>query len=176
MNTKIPRTLFPNAKIQPLSISNFLWILAGVLIIGQLQFGTTPASASAQLWTHRIASNTLLEPYPVCPPTISFGETIQCSISSAGEIDTYTFDAVAGDKVLVRMSKSSGNIWSEINVYSPGGTGLCEDYIPATAEIISCNLPSTGTYSILAFDHLGDYTGDYYLYLQRLNNPGSPVP
>jgi len=180
MNTKIPRTLFSNAKIQPLSISNFLWILAVVLLIGQLQFGILPASASAQLWTRGIDTNTLLASSTVCPPSIGFGETIQCSIVSAGEMDTYTFTASAGDKVLVRMSKSSGTLYPGIRVYSPDGTKLCEVDGLYTAEIASCTLTSTGTYSIVAYDGFGHVgggtsTGDYFLSLQRLNNPGSPV-
>ena len=69
------------------------------------------------------------------------------------EMDTYTFTASAGDKVLVRMSKSSGDLWPEIRVYSPDGTKLCEAYSSATAEIASCTLTSTGTYTILAYDY-----------------------
>ena len=110
MNTKIPRTLFSNAKIQILSISNFIWILAVVLLIGQLLLDIPPASASAQLWTHGIYTNTLLAPSVDCPPSISFGETTQCSINSVSETDTYTFTASAGDKVLVRMNKSTGDL------------------------------------------------------------------
>jgi hypothetical protein len=120
-------------------------------------------------------TDTLTSP-AVCPPSIGFGETIQCSIVSPSETDTYTFTASAGDKVLVRMSKSSGDLWAGIKVYSPDGTKLCEVFYPSTAEIASCNIPSTGTYSILAYDGFnGTFTGDYYLYLQRLNNPGSTV-
>src|SRR5512135_2052528 len=112
--------------------------------------------------------------YAVCPPSMIFGETIQCSIVSAGETNAYTFAASAGDKVLVRISKSTGDFWPGIRVYSPDGTKLCETNAPTTAEIASCPLPSTGTYSILAFDSFnGTLTGDYYLYLQRLNNLAS---
>ena len=114
-------------------------------------------------------------PSGVCPASISFGETVQCSIDTPGEIDTYTFSATAGDKVLVRMGRPSGNLWPEIIIKDTGGIILCDDYDTITAEIISCSLSATGTYSILADDYLEDYTGDYYLYLQRLNNPGSPT-
>ena len=94
------------------------------------------------------------------------------------EMDTYTFTASAGDKVLVRISESSGNLWPGIRVYSPDGTKLCEasGFGYGTAEIATCSLPSTGTYSILVDGYNGTNTGDYYLYLQRLNNPGSPTP
>jgi uncharacterized protein YdeI (BOF family) len=111
-----------------------------------------------------------------CPSGIGFGETIQCSILAAGEVDTYTFSASAGDKVLVRISKSAGDFWPGIQVYA-GGLKICENGSSTTAEIASCSLTSNGTYSIRVYDHwTGDYTGDYYLYLQRLNNPGTPTP
>lgn len=115
----------------------------------------------------------------VCPSSIGFGETIQCSIVSAGETDTYTFTASAGDKVLVRMKTSTGNLWAGIGIYGPGGTKLCETHssvIFVAAEIASCTLTSGGTYFILAYDgYHGLGTGNYFLYLQRLNNPGSPM-
>jgi uncharacterized repeat protein (TIGR01451 family) len=75
---------------------------------------------------------------------------------------TYTFAASADDKVLVRMSKSSGTLWPGITVYGPDGTKLCEAYSSSTAEIASCYLTSTGTYTILAYDGFnGTFTGDY---------------
>jgi hypothetical protein len=135
------------------------------------------ASLLALVGPAHAAPASLGEPVAVCPPSIGFGETIQCSIDSAGETDTYTFTASAGDKVLVMMSTSSGSLWEGIRVYSPEGTKLCQAPDSNPAEIASCTLPSAGTYSILAYDaSTSGFTGDYYLYLQRLNNPGSPVP
>ncbi|MBN1139141.1 MAG: PPC domain-containing protein, partial [Anaerolineae bacterium] len=80
------------------------------------------------------------------------------------------------DKVLVRMSKSSGTMWPEVRVYGPDGVKLCDFYSSTSAEIASCTLTGGGAYSILAHDYFGTNTGDYYLYLQRLNNPGSALP
>ncbi len=113
---------------------------------------------------------------PGSPVSIALGQTLSGSITTPAEMDTYTFTASAGDKMLVRMSISSGTLWPGITVYSPDGTRLCETYSSSTAVIASCTLTSTGTYSILAYDYFGTGTGDYSLYLQRLNNPGSPVP
>ncbi len=158
------------------SESNFPLILTLVFAIYQLQFGVSPVSASSRLWIRGVDANTTRLLAAVCPPSIGFGETIQCSILSTGEMDTYTFAASAGDKVLVRMSRSSGDIVPEIRVYSPDGTKLCEAYNSFPAEIASCTLPSPGTYSILADDLLGTHASDYFLYLQRLNNPGNAVP
>jgi hypothetical protein len=153
-----------------------LRILALVLAIFLLQFGASSASASSPWWTRGEHASAFLAPSAICPPSISFGETIQCSIVSVGETDTYTFTASAGDKVLVRASKSSGTIWPGIRVFL-GATELCQAGSSITAEIASCPLPSAGTYTILVLDsYSGTFTGDYYLYLQRLNNPGNAIP
>jgi uncharacterized protein (DUF2147 family) len=160
------------------SKSNLPRILTLVFAICLLQFGVSSVSASTRSWVRSVDTKPSLLLPAVCPASIGFGETIQCSIVSAGETDTYTFTASAGDKVLVRMSWAAGSLWPGVRVHGPDGTKLCEQNSTdsQTAEIASCPLPSTGTYTILAYDGLyGDLTGDYYLYLQRLNNPGSPV-
>jgi len=113
---------------------------------------------------------------PVCPPTIDFGQTIQCSIDASAGNGTYTFSASANDKVLVRVSTTSGGIWPEVRIYGPDETKLCEAYNSTSAEISSCTLPTTGTYTVLVHDHFGTNTGNYNLYLQRLNNPGNATP
>jgi len=102
-------------------------------------------------------------------PAITFGQTLAGSITTPAEMDTYTFAANAGDRVLVRMSFSSGDFWMGVRIYGPDGTELAEQYSPVTAEIADCQLPTTGTYSIVAYDGFeGTGTGEYYLYLQRL--------
>jgi hypothetical protein len=112
--------------------------------------------------------------------SISFGQTLPGSIGTPTKTDIYTFVASLGDTVLVRMGKSSGSLYPEIRVFGPDGTKLCEvnnSNLAFTVEIAGCSLPDTGTYTILAYDHYGysTYTGNYSLYLQRLNNPGLPV-
>ena len=107
-------------------------------------------------------------PADLCPGAITFGQTVQCSIVTPAEADTYTFAATAGDKVLVRMSRASGNVWPGVRVYAPDASKVCEQTSGGTAEIASCTLPATGTYSILAYDSFdGTLTGNYDLYLQR---------
>ncbi len=112
----------------------------------------------------------------VGPASLGFGETVEGAILTPGEIDAYSFSASAGDKVLVRMSRLSGNLVLQVRLYDPGGTKLCEAYNSLPAEIATCTLPSSGTYSILASDLIGSNTGNYSLYLQRLNNPGGAAP
>ena len=147
-----------------------------VLIMSLLFLGGSPAAASRPAQLLGTPTATTSAPAAVCPPGIGFGETIQCSISSPGEVDTYTFTASAGDKVLLRIADTSSDIWPEVRVRDSGGIEQCAAYGTASAEIATCTLPGGGTYSILATDRLSAETGDYYLYLQRLNNPGSALP
>ncbi len=112
----------------------------------------------------------------LCPPSIGFGETVQCSIDAGAETDTCTFSGDPGGKVLVRMSRASGNLWPGIGVYGPDGAKLCEKGDVPTSEIPSCDLPAARSYRILAYDSFnGTYTGTYNLYLQCLTASCGPA-
>ena len=156
-------------------------LVVAALGVGEIQLEAAqallapqPASADARvaesLVRTPIAATRDLVAIALCPPSMGFGETIQCSIDAAAEMDSYSFAANAGDKVLVRVSRTSGDLWPGIRVYSPGpdATKLCDASSPTTAEIASCTLPSTGTHTILVYDGFnGTHTGDYNLYLTR---------
>jgi uncharacterized repeat protein (TIGR01451 family) len=147
------------------------WAVA--LLFGLLMMGASAADAASQAQLMNAPGMGPSAQAAICPPSIGFGETIQCSIDASGEQDSYSFSGSAGDKVLVRMAKSSGNIWPGLTIYGPDATSLCSGSSTSTAEIASCSLPTSGTYSIQAYDSFnGTFTGDYSLYLQ-LNNPGS---
>src|SRR3974377_2278735 len=111
--------------IQRPPLHNFLRILALAFAVCLLQPEVSPASAATQRSTRSVEIRTFSVPADVCPSSISFGENIQCSIVSPREVDVYTFTASAGDKVLVRSSKSSGNLWPGIRVLL-GATELCQ--------------------------------------------------
>lgn len=106
--------------------------------------------------------------------SVKFGETISASIDPAGEVDTYVFSADAGDTILVRTSQTSGVLYPEVRLYAPNGTELSRHWKWSIAEI-NCALAENGNYTILAFDHFGDYTGNYSIFAQRLNKPGKAV-
>ncbi|MBI5932058.1 MAG: hypothetical protein HY867_00005 [Chloroflexi bacterium] len=112
----------------------------------------------------------------VCPSSaLVYGDLVQCSISTPAEGDAYGFLGNTGDKILVRMSKSSGTLYPEIRVYNPDGFQICQDWDYTASEIATCTLTATGMHSIQVGDYGGTKTGDYYLYLQRLNGPGYPT-
>jgi hypothetical protein len=113
---------------------------------------------------------------------INFGQEIEASIQKNYEVDSYNFDAIAGDKVLVRMAANGDALDPHIRLYGPNGVLLTEvssgyPYYPRAVELASGPLPSTGTYTVLVDDGtLDGETGDYLFYVQRLNNPAVVIP
>ncbi len=113
---------------------------------------------------------------PGLPTPITFGQTLSGSINTQPELKAFTFSAVAGDQVRMRMLDTSGSIFSPIFwLYRPDGTEVCYGYGDPVANA-NCTLNFTGTYTILAGDNSGQYTGSFSLFLERLNNPGLPTP
>jgi len=113
---------------------------------------------------------------PICPSSLTFGETALCSISASGEEDSYSFTGSAGDKVLLSMAVSAGfALDPQIRLLGPGGTEVCSSFNASGgfAEIKECTLPSAGAHTILANDYGETETGDYGLFLQQLNQPGN---
>ncbi len=57
---------------------------------------------------------------------IAFGQTLGGSVSIAGELDSYTFDASAGDKVFLAAGRSSGSVYPKIKLFGPDGSLVSE--------------------------------------------------
>jgi len=73
---------------------------------------------------------------------ISFGSTTTGSINQPGEVDTYTFSAQNGDRILIGMSRVSGDLWQRVRLYGPDGTLLQDESSPVHLEIsLSLELP-----------------------------------
>lgn len=110
---------------------------------------------------------------PKCPPVIPFGQVAICTITAASEIDDYTFEAKADDIFLVRIFRASETINPWVRIYAPDGAEICEAYAERFLEIYPCRIPRTGTYTIKVSDASRNRseTGDYFLFMQRINNP-----
>jgi hypothetical protein len=111
--------------------------------------------------------------------SVSYGETISASLDQVGDIDTYTFEALAGDIILMRMSTSTF-LGPTLFLYAPDGS-LMSSYVkdmgPGYVEFITTPLTLSGTYKVLAMDYNGAVDiGNYTICAQRLNNPGNTVP
>jgi hypothetical protein len=99
---------------------------------------------------------------------LAFGQTLPSALR-AGETKTFTFAGTAGDRVIIRVCKTSGRLNPAIHLQGPDGTKLKEAWSAGITELISDALPSTGTFLIIAKDHWGIYEGEFNLGLVRLN-------
>jgi SAM-dependent methyltransferase len=107
---------------------------------------------------------------------IAFGDTISNTITVPGEEHEYTFEGLAGDRVIVRMSGGAGNLLNAgIQIYRENGSLLCEAGSLGLVEA-ACTLDASGIHTIVARDRFGNQTGSYSLHLQRTNNPGDNSP
>ncbi len=103
---------------------------------------------------------------------ISYGQTINGTISLSSEIDSYTFTAQAGESILISLRDISGTSAFDPNIIlrDSGGSQIASqhatDFVNLTATI-----PSNGTYTIEISDNGSNSTGNYQFTLERLSNP-----
>ena len=100
---------------------------------------------------------------------INYGQTLAGSISAPGEIDSYTFSGSLNDRVTIRAWRTSGTFTRYLQLYGPSGNLITSGYQ------VDRTLTEEGTYRIDIKDQYNTNTGDYLLYLEKLNNPGNVV-
>lgn len=87
-----------------------------------------------------------------------------------GDLDAYTFNATAGDAIVLRMGESvtGSALTPELRLYSPAGALVDWGYGAAATEV-AANAPVTGEYLVVASDYTSGFagTGDYQLTLAR---------
>jgi hypothetical protein len=123
----------------------------------------------------------VLQAYPqATAATISCGQTVTGSITAAGQTDSYTFTASAGDTVVISTQAGSGSLAATADLYGPSGQSVASTARNSTTGVVS--LAASGTYTILVRDYYLSYTGNYGVSLQFANGcggppgPGNPMP
>lgn len=111
--------------------------------------------------------------YNLCSIT-EYGRIGKGSIEMILEVHGYSFSGEAGDIVLVRANRNSGNLDPRIRLFSPQGAVIAEAGIPETgrAEIIARRLPYEGGYTLVVSDLMGNGFGDYSFSIECTNRPG----
>jgi len=101
------------------------------------------------------------------------------SIFGRADMDAYTFEAAAGDSILVQLAKTSGYLNPHLDLWTPNGEvlqsvqgnlGMGPDSV---ATFYIEYLPLSGTYLLVCRDHLGYFNGGYTLFFTKR---GSPPP
>jgi hypothetical protein len=110
------------------------------------------------------------------PTPIAFSHVEASAIDTQPELKAFTFTGSSKDRVLIRMLDTGGTSFTpRFWVYRPDGSELCNTYGNPIADI-ACILDATGTFTILAGDSNGVYTGSFNIYLQNLTVPVEIIP
>ena len=109
----------------------------------------------------------------VAQGTLANGDNVNGSISRPGQVDSWTFQANAGDAIAVSVSEAGNNTnyFPQIQLISPDGTSLGVNWGDIFAKI-KVSAPLGGIYTVLISRH-DPYTvtGNYLLTLAKA--PGS---
>jgi Ca2+-binding RTX toxin-like protein len=101
--------------------------------------------------------------------TIQSGETKAGTITS-GEIDTVTFSAIAGDKLVLAVGTTSGGLSPYIELFAPGGTSVGKGFHSSSPQI-DYVATETGTFTLHIQNDdawAGPQTGAYDVSLARI--------
>lgn len=105
---------------------------------------------------------------------LSIGSTQSGNLDVPGKTDTYTYTGRSGETLVLKATKSSGNLWPRITVYSPSGQKIGSGYDPSKTEF-KCNISTTGQYVILVDDGTSwNQVGEYSLFSQIFSSGGTP--
>lgn len=174
---KSPSILAATPHQAPRQRSFILVVTLLPVLIAMAVLMLTPRGVSAQLTAAKVPT-TIISAAPLaaapCQSTLDPGVALLCSISSAAEVDTFTINGAVGDVLLFRASRVSNTLQPWLRVYDPNGLKSCEGRAERFVEL-GCTLTRSGTYTVEVTDASAAQTntGDYRLYVQRLNNPGS---
>jgi len=107
-----------------------------------------------------------------CSATLSFGGSVLCTLAAAAEVDQFSFTAEAGDVVIIRTSRTGGNLQPRIRLRNSEGVLVREAFsYSIIAEMEGVALANDDTYTLSVEDRQGTGTGAYAVSLQRLNGP-----
>lgn len=123
---------------------------------------TTPPSVVAE--TARSVAP--VPPAARCAASITYGQTVACTIGAPGAVQRHDFTGSAGDHVYVRAVRLSGDF-----SLVPSSTVLGPTGAPDCPDRPDCPLKTSGRHTIVMQDTLGKATGDYTLDLQRTDDP-----
>ena len=114
--------------------------------------------------------------------TVEFGTSDTGSLDIPGSINSYSFTGSTGDEIVLRMTRTNGNLWPRITLFGPSGKEIKRSYGPTSTELTS-TLVLPGTHTILVDNGIAaTYTGDYTFFAQTTsgnqdtaNSGGNPL-
>lgn len=100
---------------------------------------------------------------------ISYGNSLVDTISFAGSVCSFSFYGHKNDMISIQTYGISGDLWQQLEFYSPNGKLLSSGYGQTSTGITAYRLPSTGNYSVLVLDaYDGTLTGIFKVTLDLI--------
>jgi predicted RNA-binding protein with TRAM domain len=115
---------------------------------------------------------------PAAANVLVNGETQLGSISAAGETNSWTFTATAGESLIVRMGETgTGAFVPWLRLYDPSGVLLNQDFNAAAAEV-AARATNSGTFLVSVADGSAgrNQTGDYRISLAKTGSALTIAP
>jgi len=107
-----------------------------------------------------------------CSTSVEFGQFMNCKVEKSGQKNTHKFSANEGDRIIITMSRTEGELEPNFVVYDSRGTTVCYYTAPGRKVVEeTCTISTEGSYTITAYSAYADRLGSYNLNVQRLNNP-----
>lgn len=104
----------------------------------------------------------------------SYGDLKENVITLTREIHQYSFSAQEGDRVIIRLNRTSGTLEPHLELYDPSGALVAQAGIGTSwAQLVDIYMPFTGSYNFRCMDGSGPGRGDYAVSLQATNRPGN---
>jgi len=101
------------------------------------------------------------------------GSATSGTILVAGQTNSYTFTATAGENLQVRVGKTSGTLVPRYDLYGPSGNFITSSYTSTVASAINASAATTGAYTLVVSDFTNNGstgnsgTGSYNLFVTR---------
>jgi len=103
-------------------------------------------------------------------PRIEYGGKVQGGIDNG--LALFRFDGSTGDRVLLRLNRTSGSLSPWLRLYDPEGMVRCEDAREGSlAQISNCPLEKPGTYTLVVGDREQTGTATFDVSITNLNHP-----
>jgi len=106
---------------------------------------------------------------------ISCGQPVTGSLSDPVQLDVYLLTANAGDKITLRLARTSGSFDPYLELYSSVGASIASSSDPYPTPILNATLTLSGTYTVIVSDHYRFKTGAYTLVWQMATGPCQPA-
>ncbi|OPZ44139.1 MAG: Ser-Thr-rich glycosyl-phosphatidyl-inositol-anchored membrane family protein [Euryarchaeota archaeon ADurb.BinA087] len=112
---------------------------------------------------------------PSSSTLIAYDQVINGTLTAPMEMDVFPFNGTVGDRIDARL-QGDWQIYPRLILYREDGTPLTSDTYPPGSAEFNYLLPSTGTFFLAVDDNERDNTGNYSVYLTRLNPPQNVTP